>query len=124
MPERYDAPAIEKKWQKKWGETGLYHVVEDPDKRKYYALVMFPYTSAHLHLRPRRPPRALQAHAGLQRDGAHRLRRLWASSRKRRHQVAHTSAHLDHAQRRADARPVTLHRHDVRLGARGRYVSA
>lgn len=36
---------IERKWQAKWQETGLYKVKEDPSKPKYYVLDMFPYPS-------------------------------------------------------------------------------
>lgn len=36
---------IEKKWHKKWKETGLYAVKEDISRPKYYVLDMFPYPS-------------------------------------------------------------------------------
>ncbi len=36
---------IEKKWHKKWQETGLYTVKEDNTRPKYYVLDMFPYPS-------------------------------------------------------------------------------
>ena len=44
-------PAIEKKWQKKWTETGLYDYDETSDKPKHYVLEMFSYPSgAKLHI--------------------------------------------------------------------------
>jgi len=44
-------PEIEKKWQKRWAETGLYHFDENSDKPKHYVLEMFSYPSAaKLHL--------------------------------------------------------------------------
>ncbi|MCB0737130.1 MAG: class I tRNA ligase family protein, partial [Bacteroidetes bacterium] len=36
---------IDQKWQDYWKENNTYQVVEDPNKPKYYALVMFPYPS-------------------------------------------------------------------------------
>ena len=43
-------PEIEKKWQKKWEETGLYKFDENSDKPKEYVLEMFSYPSgAKLH---------------------------------------------------------------------------
>ncbi len=42
---KYNAPAVEQKWQKKWKETDLYKVDLNSDKEKYYNLVMFPYPS-------------------------------------------------------------------------------
>ena len=41
----YDHKKIEKKWQKKWEEGGLYHAGEDSRKPKQYVLGMFPYPS-------------------------------------------------------------------------------
>lgn len=42
---------LEKKWQKRWEETGLYHFDETSDKEKYYMLEMFSYPSgAKLHV--------------------------------------------------------------------------
>lgn len=47
----YNFSEIEKKWQKAWVENQTYKVVEDPSKKKYYVLNMFPYPSgAGLHV--------------------------------------------------------------------------
>ncbi len=50
MDEKYDSRAIEPKWQKYWDKTGLFKVYEDPEKKKYYLLEMFPYPSGKLHM--------------------------------------------------------------------------
>lgn len=47
----YNFNDIEKKWQQKWVEKKAYKVTEDPDKKKFYVLNMFPYPSgAGLHV--------------------------------------------------------------------------
>jgi len=48
----YNAPEVEKKWQKKWRESGLYKAdLENPKKPTYYNLTMFPYPSGdRLHI--------------------------------------------------------------------------
>ncbi len=47
----YNFRDIEKKWQKKWAENGVYRVSNDSDKPKFYVLDMFPYPSgAGLHV--------------------------------------------------------------------------
>ena len=47
----YNFREIEKKWQKRWVDTGIYRVVEDERKKKFYVLNMFPYPSgAGLHV--------------------------------------------------------------------------
>lgn len=47
----YDFKKIEQKWQSRWAEKGVYKVVEDKSKPKYYVLDMFPYPSgAGLHV--------------------------------------------------------------------------
>ena len=48
---KYDHKKIEKKWQKVWEKNRTFEVKEDPNKKKYYALVEFPYPSgAGLHV--------------------------------------------------------------------------
>ncbi|MBQ4485004.1 MAG: leucine--tRNA ligase [Prevotella sp.] len=47
----YNFRDIEKKWQQRWVENQTYRVVEDPEKKKFYVLNMFPYPSgAGLHV--------------------------------------------------------------------------
>jgi leucyl-tRNA synthetase len=48
--ERYQPQVIEPKWQKEWLESKMYFAQEDPDKPKFYTLVMFPYPSGDLHM--------------------------------------------------------------------------
>lgn len=47
----YDHKQIEQKWQKYWDEQKTFKTTEDPDKKKYYAMDMFPYPSGQgLHV--------------------------------------------------------------------------
>ena len=47
----YDFKSVEKKWQDKWVETGVFHAVDFSDKPKFYGLVEFPYPSgAGMHV--------------------------------------------------------------------------
>ena len=48
--EKYLPDNIEKKWQKKWEEDGLYQSDIDESKKKFYALTMLPYPSGNLHI--------------------------------------------------------------------------
>jgi leucyl-tRNA synthetase len=47
--ERYDAPAIEAKWQQRWQEDELYKARDDDPRPKYFFLTMYPYPSGDLH---------------------------------------------------------------------------
>ena len=46
----YDPTAMERRWQERWTESGLYETDEDPGKPKHYALTMLPYPSGDLHV--------------------------------------------------------------------------
>ncbi len=47
---RYEPGAIERKWQERWEEQGLYRVdLHDESKPPYYFLTMYPYPSGNLH---------------------------------------------------------------------------
>jgi len=46
----YKFSEIEEKWQKRWEAEKAFERVEDPDKKKFYMLEMFPYPSGNLHM--------------------------------------------------------------------------
>lgn len=47
----YDYSSVEKKWHKKWEESGVFHAKNDYSKPAFYCLVEFPYPSGHgLHV--------------------------------------------------------------------------
>ncbi|MFW9788134.1 MAG: leucine--tRNA ligase [Candidatus Thorarchaeota archaeon] len=47
---KYQPQKIETKWQKKWDDSRVFEVKEDPDKPKYYCLEMYPYPSSSIHM--------------------------------------------------------------------------
>ncbi len=50
MKDDFNFEEIEKKWQKTWAEEGVFEVVEDPSREKYYLLEMYPYPSGRIHM--------------------------------------------------------------------------
>ena len=44
---RYDFKSVEAKWQKFWDENHSFEASDDHSKKKFYALVEFPYPSGH-----------------------------------------------------------------------------
>lgn len=51
FPMNYDFKSVEPKWQKKWEDSGVFHARDDSGKKKFYALVEFPYPSgAGMHV--------------------------------------------------------------------------
>ncbi|MBR2418841.1 MAG: leucine--tRNA ligase [Clostridia bacterium] len=47
----YDFKTAELKWQQKWEESGVFHAEDNSEKKKFYALVEFPYPSgAGMHV--------------------------------------------------------------------------
>lgn len=50
MEKKYNPQQIEDKWQKKWEEGKCFKVHENPAKKKYYLLEMFPYPSGRIHI--------------------------------------------------------------------------
>ncbi len=49
--ERYDAAAIEPRWQARWAELRLYDTdLSDTTKPRHYLLTMYPYPSGDLHI--------------------------------------------------------------------------
>ncbi len=47
---KYLPEKIEPKWQEKWDRDGLYHADINENKKKHYALTMWPYPSGDLHI--------------------------------------------------------------------------
>jgi leucyl-tRNA synthetase len=59
--------AIEKKWQSKWKESGIFESDPDPEKEKYYLTVAYPYPNSPQHIGHGRTYTLTDVHARLRR---------------------------------------------------------
>lgn len=50
VDEKYNPQTIEVKWQRYWAENRLFRAKEEPQRKKYYLLEMFPYPSGKIHM--------------------------------------------------------------------------
>ncbi|MGD9124024.1 MAG: leucine--tRNA ligase [Desulfarculaceae bacterium] len=48
--ERYQPSQVEVDWQKRWADSGVFKVKDDPARKKFYLLEMFPYPSGRIHM--------------------------------------------------------------------------
>ena len=47
---RYDAIAIDRKWQERWENDHIYRVEDDDPRPKWFEMTMYPYPSGDLHI--------------------------------------------------------------------------
>ncbi len=50
MSKSYEPSAIERKWQERWTDEGVFVAKEDTSRKKFYVLEMFPYPSGRIHM--------------------------------------------------------------------------
>ena len=50
ITKRYYSQMLDKKWQNRWDEDGIYQVSDADSKPKWYELTMYPYPSGDLHI--------------------------------------------------------------------------
>jgi leucyl-tRNA synthetase len=46
----YHPQELDRKWQKRWGDSRAFEVSVDPSRKKFYCLEMFAYPSGHAHV--------------------------------------------------------------------------
>ncbi|HXN07747.1 MAG TPA: class I tRNA ligase family protein, partial [Nitrospiria bacterium] len=50
MMVKYEPRDVEAKWQARWIDKKVFKATEEPGKKKFYCLEMFPYPSGRIHM--------------------------------------------------------------------------